>query len=110
MGFYLWTGNYSQDAIKAMMRNPSDREAAARKAVEGAGGKLHHMFVALGRKDLVLLMEFPDDVSAASVSLMTAAAGSVTNAETTRLMSMADFTKAVTAAGAAAGKYTPPQA
>ena len=109
MSFYLWTGNYTQEAIKAMVKNPTDREAAARQAVEAAGGKLHHMFVALGRKDLVLLAEFPDDVSAGSISMMTAAAGAVVNAETTRLMTMADFTKTLKKARAAAAKYKPPQ-
>lgn len=110
MAFYLWTGNYTQDAMKAMVKKPSDREAAARQAIEAAGGKLHHMFIALGRKDLVLLAEFPDDVSAVSISLMTAAAGAVSNAETTRLMTMGDFTKAIKKAGATGGKYKPPQA
>jgi uncharacterized protein with GYD domain len=109
MPFYLWTGNYTADAMKAMVKKPSDREAAARQAVESVGGKLHHMFVSLGRKDLVLLAEFPDDVGAASISLMTAAAGAVANAETTRLMSMADFAKAMKKAGAAGAKYKPPQ-
>ncbi len=109
MAYYLWTGNYTPAAIKAMMKNPSDREAAARKAIKAAGGKLHYMFVAMGRKDLVLICEFPDDISAASLSLMTGAAGSVANGETTRLMTMADFAKAMKNAGVAGKKYTPPQ-
>ena len=38
MPFYMWTGNYTQEAIQAMIKQPQDREAAARKVIEAAGG------------------------------------------------------------------------
>jgi uncharacterized protein with GYD domain len=71
----LWTGNYTSEAMRAMVANPSDREAAARKIIEAAGGKLHHMFFVLGSADVMVLTEFPDDVSVAAVSLVTGSAG-----------------------------------
>ncbi len=48
------------------------------------GGKLLHAFMALGKSDLVVLCEFPDDTSAAALSLVVGAAGSVTNGATTK--------------------------
>ena len=57
MPYYLWTGNYTREAMQAMVANPSDREAVARKVVEAAGGKLHHMFFALGSADAVILTD-----------------------------------------------------
>ena len=48
MPFYLYQLAYSGEALKAMVQNPSDREAAARKLVEALGGKLHHLFFAHG--------------------------------------------------------------
>jgi len=39
MALYIVTGNYTAAAIKGMMANPSDREAAVRPLIEAAGGK-----------------------------------------------------------------------
>ena len=52
MPYYLFTGRYSTDSIKAMVAKPQDREAAARKLIEGIGGKLHHLFFAFGDEDV----------------------------------------------------------
>ena len=48
MAFYMLKANYSADAIKAMLGQPQDREAAARKAIEALGGTLHNFFFSLG--------------------------------------------------------------
>ena len=61
MSYYLYQLSYSKDAIKAMVANPSDREAAARKLIEALGGKLHHLFFAFGKYDVICLIEGPDD-------------------------------------------------
>lgn len=95
--------------MQATVANPSDREVAARKVVEAAGGKLHHMFFALGSADVVVLTEFPDDVSVAAVSLVTGSAGTITNATTTKLLTPAQFSEAMRKAGTVAGAYTAPQ-
>ena len=61
MSFYLYQLSYSKEAIKSMVANPSDREAAARKLIEAIGGKLHHLFFAFGQYDVICLIEAPDD-------------------------------------------------
>ena len=109
MAFYLWTANYTREAVQAMVKQPQDREAAARKAVEAAGGKLHHIFVALGSADVVVLAEVPDDVSMVAVSLAVGAAGTVTNAATTKLINMSQYVAAMKVAGRIAASYKPPQ-
>ena len=110
MAYYLWTGNYSSEAIQAMIKNPQDREAAGRKAIEAAGGKMHHMFMSLGSSDVVVLCEFPGDLNVVAVSLAVGAAGAISNAATTKLMTMSEFSQAMKLAGEIAGSYTPPQA
>jgi uncharacterized protein with GYD domain len=109
MAFYMYTANYSREAIQAMVKSPSDREAAARKIIEAAGGKLHHMFMAFGPTDVIALCEFPDDIGMAAVSLAVGAGGGVTNGATTKLLTPAEFGEAMRKAGAIAGAYTPPQ-
>lgn len=109
MAYYLWTGNYTREAIQAMVKQPQDREAAARKAVEAAGGKLLHAFVALGPTDVLVLCEFPDDTGMVAVTLAVGAAGTVTNGSTTKLMTFAQFAEAMKKAGQIAKSYAPPQ-
>ncbi len=65
--------------------------------------------MALGKSDIVMLCEFPDDVSMAAVSLVVGAAGSVTNAATTKLITMSEFSESLRIAGEVVGSYVPPQ-
>ena len=109
MPYYLWTANYTREAVQAMVKQPQDREAAARKAIEAVGGKLHHAFIALGPTDVVVLAEFPDDTTAAAVTLAVGAAGTITNAATTKLLTFAEFAEAMRKAGTIAMAYGPPQ-
>jgi uncharacterized protein with GYD domain len=68
MSYYLYQLSYSSEAMKAMIAKPSDREAAARKLIEAAGGKLHHLFFAFGKYDVVCLTEAPNDMIAMAVA------------------------------------------
>ena len=77
MPFYLYQIAYSPVAVKALVANPSDRKAAASKLIEAAGGKLHHLFFAFGKYDVVCLIEAPDDTTMAAGALAVAASGTV---------------------------------
>ena len=46
MAFFLVRASYTGDAIKSMVADPKDREAAARAAIEALGGTLHQFFCA----------------------------------------------------------------
>ena len=73
MRHYLTYFKYSDAAEKAMTENPTDdRAAAARKLVEGFGGKLDAIYWTLsGEYDGFFVAEFPDDITAmASVALV----------------------------------------
>ena len=52
MPHYLFQGRYTAQAIKVMVDNPQDREAAARPLIESLGGKLHHLFFCFGAEDV----------------------------------------------------------
>jgi uncharacterized protein with GYD domain len=66
MPFYMLQARYTAAALKAMVDNPQDREAAARPLVEAVGGKLHHLFFCFGAEDVVALIEAPDDKAMAA--------------------------------------------
>jgi uncharacterized protein with GYD domain len=110
MPFYLYQIAYSSDAVKAMVAKPQDRAAAAAKLVESLGGKLHHLFFAFGKYDVICLIEGPDDKMMAAGALAVASAGTVTRSETIKLMTAAEAQDAMTMAGKATGAYKAPMA
>lgn len=110
MSFYLYQIAYTADAVKAMVANPTDRAAAADSLVEALGGKLHHLFFAFGKYDVVCLVEGPDDKMMAAGALAVAAAGTVSRSETVKLMTAAEAQEAMAMAGKVTGTYRAPTA
>ena len=110
MPFYLYQIAYAPEAVKAMVAKPQDRAAAAAKLIELLGGKLHHLFFAFGKYDVICLIEGPDDKMMAAGALAVAAAGTVSRAETVKLMTAAEAQEAMAMAGKATGAYKAPMA
>ena len=108
MSFYLYQISYSKVAIKSMVANPQDREAAARKLIEALGGKLHHLFFAFGQYDVICLIEAPDDVTMMAGSAAVASAGTITSASTVKLMTSSEAMAAMALAGNVTGSYKSP--
>ena len=60
MALYMVMGRYSPDAMKAIMESGSDRETAARTAVEAAGGKLLSFYGMIGQEyQVAITFEVP---------------------------------------------------
>jgi uncharacterized protein with GYD domain len=60
MAMYMLMAKYTATALKAIMETGSDREAAARQAVEAAGGKLHGFYGMFGQEySLAMIVEAP---------------------------------------------------
>src|SRR5580698_9925781 len=58
MAMYMLMAKYSATALKAILETGSDREAAARQAVEAAGGKLHGFYGMFGQEySLAMIVE-----------------------------------------------------
>jgi uncharacterized protein with GYD domain len=94
--------------MDALVHRPEDRMLTTTKLLKGIGGRLHYYFFCFGEYDFVLLFELPDDVSAASLSMVLGASGSVTDMDTTVLLTMEEAVKAMRIAGDATGVYVPP--
>ena len=105
---FIVTGKYTASAIKAMVENPSDREAAARGIVEAAGGTLENFYVTTGDNDFSIKVTI-DDVSDLIAGLMaTAASGAVSNLKTIRAFTSDEFTAMQKRAGELASAYKAP--
>jgi uncharacterized protein with GYD domain len=93
MATYLALMNWTQEGIEKIKESPS-RLDAARKAVESAGGKITSFYMLLGKYDMALTIEAPDDAALARVSLALAAKGS-TRAETSRAFTEDEYRKII---------------
>jgi uncharacterized protein with GYD domain len=67
-------GRFTHDYLKGMLAAPEDREAAVRKLIEAAGGKVISFYVTTGETDFLLISE-ANEAEAIIASLMAAAAG-----------------------------------
>ena len=87
MATYITLINLTEQGVKTIKDLPA-RLAAGRQAMEANGGKLLQYYLTLGAQDAVIVYEFPDDETAASMALAQAGLGNV------RTTSMRAFTEA----------------
>jgi len=104
---YLVQASYTAEAIAALVKNPQNRAEVVRKAVENMGGKMIGGWLSFGDQDVVIIVEMPDNISAAGLAVAVAAGGSLRRIKTTPLFTFeegaAAFKKAATSG------YTPVQ-
>ena len=106
MAYYLLQGSYTAESWKNLISNPRNRVDVVRSAVENLGGKVEGAWFSFGDYDVVLIMQMPDEISAAAFSLAVAAGGAFKSHKTTPLMTIADGIEAMKKAGETS--YTPP--
>ena len=108
MPFYLMRFSYTPDAWTRLIKKPEDRREVARAVVEKLGGKLHGFWYAFGEHDGYVLIEAPNNVSAAAFSVGISTGGSLRSSETTVLLTVEE---AIEMMGKAQGlPYRPPGA
>lgn len=92
---YMVQASYTADGLKGLMKDKaSGRQAAVKKAVEAAGGKLEAFYYAFGKSDVVVIVDIPDNATAAAFSLAAAASGAV-RTTTTPLLTVDEIDQAV---------------
>jgi uncharacterized protein with GYD domain len=104
MANYLIIANYSAEGIKGVMKNGGTaRVDAVKKMVEGLGGKVQSFHFAFGAEDAYVIVELPDNITAASVGMAVSSSG-LTSAKTVVLLTPAE----VDEAAKRQVTYTPP--
>ena len=79
MAKYLLEVCYTLDGIKGVnAKGGSARMAAAKAAAKSAGGKVDAFYFAFGGTDVYVIADFPDNISAASLTLAVSAGGGAT--------------------------------
>lgn len=108
MAFYLARAKLSQQFMNALVERPEDRFIKTTKLLKSIGGRLHYYFFTFGQYDIVLIYELPGNTTAAALSMVLSAAGTVTEVETTPLLTMEEAIDAMRTAGDTVGVYQPP--
>lgn len=108
MPTFIVTGNYTSTAVQGMLKNPSDREAAARAIVEAAGGKLETFYLTTGDSDFSIKVTIDDVTDLMAGLMVTAASGAVSNLKTVRAFTASEFTAMQKKAGKLAASYKAP--
>ena len=108
MPLYMGRFAYTPEVWAGLVQNPENREEKVRAMLEEAGCTLHQLWYAFGDDDGFALIEAPDNITAAGVSVAIASSGAFTHFTTTVLMTQADALKALEKAASVA--YTPPLA
>jgi len=95
MAYYMYQASFTAEAWAKMVKEPQNREAALRPSIEKLGGKLIGYWMAFGESDAVVIVQLPDNVSAAAASLAATAGGAVKSLKTTPLMSVEESMEAM---------------
>jgi len=90
MSFFCHQVSYTTDARNRLLHDPLDRFEAVRDPIEKLGGKLQSSFFALGPFDVLVISEFPDDVSPAAIAVAFSQGGAIANIHTIPLLPLAE--------------------
>jgi uncharacterized protein with GYD domain len=94
MAKYLIEANYIGDGIKGLLKEGgTSRRAAVEEAAKTVGGSVDAFYYAFGETDAYVIIDVPDNVTAAGLALTVAASGAVT-LRTTVLITPEDVDRA----------------
>jgi uncharacterized protein with GYD domain len=92
---YLIEANYVGEGIKGLLKDGgSGRLAAIEQLAKSMGGTLETAYFAFGDTDIYVIVDLPDNASAAAISLTVSSTGLVTT-KTIVLMTPAEVDEAV---------------
>ena len=106
MAYYLVQASYTNESWAMQTSNPRSPIDRLTPVVEGLGGTIESLYYTFGEYDIVAIIQYPDNQSAAAFSLAASAGGAVKAIKTTPLMTVEEGLGAVRKAGSAG--YRPP--
>ena len=73
---YLFHGSFTSDGVQGILKDGgSRRRAVVEQMIQGMGGTLEAFYFAFGESDVFVIVDLPDNVSTAAISLAIGAAG-----------------------------------
>jgi uncharacterized protein with GYD domain len=87
MAKYLIEAAYSHEGLKGLIKDGgSGRRTAVESAVKALGGRVESMYYGFGTSDVYVVVEAPDNVTAAALALAVGATGALAHYKTTVLL------------------------
>jgi uncharacterized protein with GYD domain len=108
MATYAVFFTYSSDAWARMINNPGDRTAAVRQLADSLGGSLESAYWMFGAYDGIVIVDAPDSVRAAALSVAVGSTGSFKHLETHELFTQDQLGQMLSHARDAAQAYQAP--
>jgi uncharacterized protein with GYD domain len=94
MAKYLFEGSYTVDGIKGVLKEGgTGRREAVSAALKGMGGKVDAMYFAFGATDVYVIVDAPDNVTAAALAMGISSTGTV-GVKTTVLLTVEEIDQA----------------
>jgi uncharacterized protein with GYD domain len=104
MAKYLIQASYKAEGIKGLLKEGgSNRRASVEKSIQAIGGKVEAFYFAFGDTDVYVIVDLPDNATAAALALNVTSSGTVT-CKTTVLMTPEE----IDAAAKKTPNYRPP--
>jgi uncharacterized protein with GYD domain len=92
---YLLQASYTTEGFQGLVGDSaSGRRADVQAAVKAVGGKVEAFYFAFGADDVIIILDLPDNVTAAAVGLTTSGSGGV-RVRTTALLTVEEVDKAL---------------
>jgi uncharacterized protein with GYD domain len=101
MSYYLMQVAYTPEGWQTLVKSPQNRVEAVRPSIEGLGGKIENAWYSFGEYDVTLVLQMPDNVSAAALSIAFAAGGALKTVKTTPLLTATEAMEAMKKASTA---------
>ena len=104
MSYYLMQVAYTAEGWQGLVENPHHRVEALRPAIEDLDGRIENAWYSFGEFDITLIVQMPDNVSAAALSIALASGGALKNVKTTPLLTATEAIEAMKRAGKAGAR------
>jgi uncharacterized protein with GYD domain len=108
MAKYAVFFTYTSDTWARMVKSPGDRAAAMRQLADSVGGSLEFAYWMFGAHDGFVVVDVPDSVRAAALSVAVGSTGAFKHLETHELFTQDQLGQMLSHAKDAAQAYQPP--
>jgi len=108
MAKYAVFFTYTSETWARMIKNPGDRTAAARRLADSVGGSLESGYWMFGAHDGFAVVDVPDSVRAAALSVAVGSTGAFKHLETHELFTQDQLGQMLSHARDAVQAYQPP--
>lgn len=108
MAYYMLQVAYTSKAWGSQVKDPQSVMERTRPVTEALGGSIESTYYTFGEYDLVMIVQFPDIVSAAALSMVASAGGAVRGFKTTPLLTVEEGMEAMEKAKVKSAEYQSP--